>query len=146
MNIELTICVAWLTVFDRKKTNETTTNVNVASHPRDPGIGHFSFLQHWFSTSAAPCRVPKMMKVQLAPCQKPTITMARNVAIMALPNVTRDMDRIIGVYRYVVMKFVRVICQRRQKSMMLCARKGALKFCGRLRLSIRLAPIAMSVY
>src|ERR1019366_2984573 len=95
-----------------------------------------------------PFRKPQKMNAYPAPCQNPEMHMEKILGnaktVTKVPNVVflplmpfkplarrpRGIPQVTGLYKYAVRNRVSVICHRSQKSMMLVARSGELKFGG----------------
>src|SRR3954452_9939504 len=95
-------------------------------------------------TSATPWITPKMTNVQEGPCQRPAKAIEIKVATEAVRSVALPIDRISGVYKYVVINCESVMCQRCQNSIIEVARYGARKLIGILNPNSAPAPIAIS--
>src|SRR5579859_1270876 len=118
--------------------------------------------QVWLIVKYSPCNTPQATNCHPAPCHRPDRVMVTSVGkptrTAMVGRVVLEPDKsglplrirarvrrnVIGLARYAVRNRVSVMCHRVQKSTMLVALNGELKFIGSPIPNIRAIPRAMS--
>ena len=141
-NMEWIICNACAKLSALKNIQASITEKKVKA--QHIGFGKaMPVLRHWwFIINSRPCIPPQKINVHPAPCHKPIISIDTK-RFLILAN-SPCLFPPIGIYKYDFTQVPKVICQRRQKSIIDNAWYGELKFTGKRKLSINPKAIAIS--